>query len=62
LQNDAAALFGHVAQLAAGGLLFPNAPAGGVALSQDTAISPLVLLGPTGSMAGWRMPIAVKAP
>lgn len=58
LADDATTIWGHLADLCAGGGLVPSLPS--IAVAEDTSISPMVPLGPTGLLAGWRLTIAVK--
>lgn len=58
LAKDAATLFGWIGQLAADGGLLPSLPT--IATASDVSLSPMVPLGPQGTLAGWRWPIAVK--
>jgi hypothetical protein len=57
LAEDAATMFGYVADLATAGGLFPSLPT--IDRSEYVALSSMVPLGPSAAMAGWRWPIAV---
>lgn len=58
LDNDAATLYGHIADLATHGHLFPSLPTIGKA--DDVQLQTLAPLAPQGALAGWRWPISVK--
>lgn len=58
LQQDAATLWGWLAQQITQGTLIPSIPT--IRDAADVSMSPMVALGPQGLLAGWRFPIAVK--
>lgn len=58
LALDAATLFGWISQLAAQGGLIPSLP--GISRAEDVSLGQMVPLGPQGTLAGWRWPVAVK--
>lgn len=58
LAADATTLFGWIADLAVRGGLCPHVPS--IAAADDVAVGQMVPLGPSATLAGWRLPLTVK--